>query len=478
MIIVGVVATFFVVLCIAFVMYRINTFKNANLVKIGENGQIVSKTPVVISKNLAGGEMNTIFWATMYRYDPYSKKIYFVLNRSEGILKEMPGADPVTFKPLAGEDGDTLSYGMDKNGIYCNDALQPVIDPVTFRVLNVSGHRDATYAKDKNYVYFYCQPYPKADPTTFNVAVNSGTLYYAKDKKYVYVNGVILEDAAPNTFHVLDGSYSFDARHLYSGEKFVGGVGYQFDKTSNGKIISKSYEWDQNPGSKRPDERMVIFEEKDRANILDKIKTSSYEGSTSLVVVGQKIYFVNPNGQLSVFNIQKNSVQNIPLGDLALTDGNGAPQIMDYFVTDNIIYFLYGKNCNTYKSRCDLSILSYDLNSGTVKKILKNISARDILGYDKNKRELYLRYSEGGAGCFWGTIYVLNLGTLAIPKNDYSACEGDPNYDELSNKLNQQGDAITDGRVWASGIYVEGGLIVPPPIGEKPSGFNASYLNL
>ncbi|MBO4814953.1 MAG: DKNYY domain-containing protein [Muribaculaceae bacterium] len=181
--------------------------------------------------------------------------------------RELPGADPETFKSVndwlgrdarhvyfkyrlaEGADPATVEakkYPMfrDKNDYYIEGAALHVADMNTFDVLmhndmhiwskdsryayfdstrievaNIKQFKvvDWDYATDGVRVYVFGKMLPDSDPATFK---EIGSCYY-KDKNHVWFLERLVEGADPATFELIRHGYAKDKAHIYYDEKIV-----------------------------------------------------------------------------------------------------------------------------------------------------------------------------------------------------------------------------------------------------------------
>jgi hypothetical protein len=289
---------------------------------------------------------------------------------------------------------------------------------------------------------------------------------YGKDINKVYFKGTLLVGADPKTFKIIDhgyGGYSMDEKNLYKEDKLVGKTEYRFNSQSTGKIILDG-SW---PLS-------AIFEEGDKANIISSLKISGSGGGYNLSVYKQKIYFIDPEGYLTVFEPSTNLISGINLSSLALRDSDGLSNIVDFYVEKEDIYFLYGVNCNSYLEHCNLDLMKYNSADRSVEKIYSGVTARKIMGIDEENNNLYLSWSDGDAGCFWTSNYMINLNLKTQSKEssiggctDSEGDEGGDLSEEYKNAQKELDDyfiKVKDDITKADGVYIKNNIIVLPPV--------------
>lgn len=447
-----------ILLCFIFLVIGVSlSFLKELFVKYNNDSVTVIESPVIYIPEIANPDVdsiiNTVFWAKMYRIDEKTKKVYFVVDRQKGLVKEMVGADSETFEPLTGGDGAKFSYGKDKNGIYCNEVLRPDISTKTFKF----NKWTALYAYDKKHVYVNCEILEGADLETFvQLGEQSYESHFAKDKNRVYFEGKILKKADPATFSIIYpniDSYSRDQNNLYLNEKLVGSTQYKFEPNSSGEILLVGY---NSPS--------IIFSQGQKADVVDKIFLSDAERSNGLLVYKENFYYFDPGGYLNMFNLLTNTSSKVLFPKLALLDAEGKPMINSIFFEDNNIYLLYGENCNQYLKRCDLDLLRFDRISNQIDKIAEHIGSREIIGLDEDTNNLYLRYADGDGGCGWSSYLVYNLNTKAKTlEKGVSLCDGDKEYDKILSSEEDFIQKIKGDIIHSDRMYIQNGKIVLPP---------------
>ncbi len=133
-------------------------------------------------------------------------------------------------------------------------------------------------------------------------------------------------------------------------------------------------------------------------------------------LVGNKLYFVGLNGQLSSFDILSKHIENISLPGVQLAQNSTLPNtiVNNFFIYKDVLYYLSGENCNYYMAKCDLTLYQYNLFSKQSKVLAKNIDSPDIMGYDPILNKLYLRWTFGDAGAYLVSVKEYDFGTNQI----------------------------------------------------------------
>ncbi len=179
------------------------------------------------------------------RYSRDKNRVYF-----DGM--EVPGADPLTFKPLtdgSNPDAPAAGYSVDKRNVYYESGTKLQIlqeaDPATFRAVHAQWVLDAThvwrrhspkpvegmtpegfaplafdYIKTANAVYWHATRIEGATPATFKPLNET----FALDGKTLFVGGNRAGDIEPATFAILGGAYAKDARSVFYGHRFIQGA--------------------------------------------------------------------------------------------------------------------------------------------------------------------------------------------------------------------------------------------------------------
>jgi hypothetical protein len=73
-----------------------------------------------------------------------------------------------------------------------------------------------------------------------------------------------------------------------------------------------------------------------------------------------------------------------------------------------------------------MNLFSYNIKSGISENLAGGIIARDIDGFSATGDSLILSWSDGDAGCAWGSYQSFTLTTKVVKDlGSYSYCEGD-----------------------------------------------------
>lgn len=431
----------------------------------GQKNLMENNSDIIVSESI----MNTPqpndsdnFWASMYRQDPVTKKIYFVVSRKNNELKEIKNADVNSFKVLWSGDGKKFSYAMDIKGIYCNDKISRKFDPKTFTppALNDS------YARDAKNIYFDCNVVAGADSRDFTEIsdarswFNGQSFFYGIDGRNIYVNGVALKGVDPKTFIIGSSGYSYDVNNLYFLNNKIGDSEFELSDTSTGKI------------SLINQPSLAIFQGLNEGGILNILNDNLNKIEEKILVYKGDMYFADSIGKLSTYNISQNKVSRFDINGIESVEPDKAPNIVDFFLNKENIYILYGNNCNEYRAKCDLELITYNTVTNDTKILASHIELREIKGIDEKENSIYLEYSNGDAGCFWTSTYVLSLvdGKL-LRKFDMNGCsewDGDGNSDntEIDNMVadySEKVKTVSGNKKLSDFVYIEKGKIIPPP---------------
>ncbi len=136
----------------------------------------------------------------------------------------------------------------------------------------------------------------------------------------------------------------------------------------------------------------------------------------------QKLYYIENqenNPKIKTTDIFTGESKTIPL------PYDAAKPIHAFFVKDKMLYYLEGKFCNEYLAECkDMSLKSFDLESGVNETFTNNSKSRYIDGFNANGDALILSWKEGDAGCLWGAYESYTFSNKALADlGSYSWCE-------------------------------------------------------
>lgn len=151
-------------------------------------------------------------------------KWYFGNIMNEESLKEVIGADTLTFEVLCDENYSHCFYAKDKNYVYHKGERIEGADLNNFVVI----FPQTSYSKDDKNVYFESKKIEEADLQTFEL-VNSNSMYihflsYAKDKNSIFKNGVRMAYDV-STFKLLfeEKPYTADKSGIYFNDNLLKG---------------------------------------------------------------------------------------------------------------------------------------------------------------------------------------------------------------------------------------------------------------
>lgn len=131
--------------------------------------------------------------------------------------------------------------------------------------------------------------------------------------------------------------------------------------------------------------------------------------------------------------------------------------VHSFFIKENALYYLVGKNCNDYLVKCEnLSLKSYNLKSGLHEDLTGGVTSRDIDGFDSNGETIILRYSDGDGGCRWGSYQSFTLSNKILKDlGSYSQCMDTAVslYDSLKNLATGSGSfdylIVKNGKIYS-----------------------------
>lgn len=150
----------------------------------------------------------------------------------------------------------------------------------------------------------------------------------------------------------------------------------------------------------------------------------SIERITDPFLSGGKLYFMTSsmNPTIMSVDILTGQSKTIPLA----YDENTS--LYSFFVKGNNLYYLVGKFCNEYLTKCsDMRLQSYNLTTGTSETLASGIEARDIVGFDSTGSKLILRWSEfGDEGCGQDQYLSFTFSSKTVSNlGSGPRCEGD-----------------------------------------------------
>ena len=127
--------------------------------------------------------------------------------------RQVAGADPSTFRPLASDMDLGCAYGADRNHVIVGNTSHPACDARTLHAIeNTVG-----WIADNQCIYYDGVRVKGADVATFQPLIDSQNEFtgFAKDKHHVYFLGKILHDADAASFHVKSAACMQDKNHYY-----------------------------------------------------------------------------------------------------------------------------------------------------------------------------------------------------------------------------------------------------------------------
>lgn len=144
--------------------------------------------------------------------------------------------------------------------------------------------------------------------------------------------------------------------------------------------------------------------------------------TVKITVYQGKLYFLSTSGDLKVMDIVSGKIDNVL--DKVAGDQEG---VNEYYFSGGKVYYLFGKNCNSYMARCTLDLYVYDDKTKQSNLLMDHLSYRDIYGFKGNAHNLlYMGYSGGDGGCLVAQIGAYDFSKNAIvDEHDYSGCQDD-----------------------------------------------------
>lgn len=169
-------------------------------------------------------------------------------------------------------------------------------------------------------------------------------------------------------------------------------------------------------------------------------------------LVADTLYFVKSSGQFGMINLVSKQIHLFDLPGIQPADSNTAPQLNAFFVYGENLFYLAGENCLDYLAKCDLSLRAYNLanNSHEYNPLVTGVASRQIMGYDSVSKKLYLKYSDGDAGCSWRRIQEFDFATKTLTDAArISICSGD------EGEATTTGDTVSQQKAKAIDILLD-----------------------
>lgn len=160
----------------------------------------------------------------------------------------------------------------------------------------------------------------------------------------------------------------------------------------------------------------------------ERVEIARLEGmmnSQSPIIYKNTLYYSKQNVGLVAYNFFDNTEKAIIENAHAISENNISKEttVNDYFVANNTLYTLQGEWCNSHSADCDVRLVASNLDGTNQTALANNIPFRDIIGFDKTEKRLYLRYIDGDAGCMWGKYGAYDYTTNTILElQDVSGC--------------------------------------------------------
>lgn len=180
----------------------------------------------------------------------------------------------------------------------------------------------------------------------------------------------------------------------------------------------------------------VLFIDQD--NLLHKIgaiATSSAQINPRLFVYKNTLYYLPDDG---IHRLTLSPWSDVRLQNMTLPKGQ---IIVAIFVRDGVAYYLTDtEDCAQYMGSCDSALYQYPLDESSPPILLaEHVHSRTILGYSPEDASLYLLYSDGDAGMYWGSIerYDFNRHKL-IPVGEYGGCASEEFCGPITQKTDEE----------------------------------------
>lgn len=134
-----------------------------------------------------------------------------------------------------------------------------------------------------------------------------------------------------------------------------------------------------------------------------------------------KLYFTH-KGRLKKYDLFSRALSIVPGIDYA-----GGEIVNEFYFVDGKMFYLFGRDCREYLSKCGSRLMEYDFVSQKSSLLVDKVISRNITGYDHDGHKLYLYYADGDAGCFWAQTEIYDFNTKEITSGEkFSGCaDGD-----------------------------------------------------
>lgn len=115
------------------------------------------------------------------------------------------------------------------------------------------------------------------------------------------------------------------------------------------------------------------------------------------------LYFVDKYGELNEIDASLTGYNRI---NLYL---NSTEYVSDFFIKDNVVYYLAGPFCNFYRAHCNNSLRAFNMVSGTSTVFIRNMRENYIRGLDAAGSKIFLWIGGGDAGGSQETFVTFDL---------------------------------------------------------------------
>lgn len=190
---------------------------------------------------------------------------------------------------------------------------------------------------------------------------------------------------------------------------------------------------------------------------------------SDLFVSDNKIHsFARTAGSLSEYgsaliavDVAKRTVDEIPVSWYV----DEATVILSHYVVGGRTYLTVVPYSQSYcmdKGACNPDLLVYNHAAGTVSLVREKVSGGEIIGFDSDAAELYLRGGWGDAGCATEEIFVLRgdaLETLLDVSYCFEDTDSPPGYETAKAVREFVSARIEDDRAISPTAYLENGTI-------------------
>jgi hypothetical protein len=189
---------------------------------------------------------------------------------------------------------------------------------------------------------------------------------------------------------------------------------------------------------------------------LYKVTSLNMGQSSNIILRDNKLFFTSPHKLIAVdpFSQKVYEVPGIDAGKQVVISFD--------FYGDKVFYLIGDEGCNDYKGRCSNDLYEYNPQSRDSILLASELTTRDLVGYDEVNDKLYLKYSDGDAGCMSARLesYDFKMKQV-VPVLRYAFCDGESESDELKKYRDLEKTLEDDQSFYTRDIVVESGKLIP-----------------